>query len=103
MDAWGWRIPFLSGIVAIFGAFGVHASVSESPEFEAMRVTPEDSKGCEIISVFCKYWWQTVQISVFVGAGGCVFYNLNVWAPSFLTTQRASPIRGAYLLVSAVT
>lgn len=107
-DAWGWRIPFLTGIVAVVGALGVDSSISESPEFEA--TTPEladveDADSMNEVSMSQVLWlykWQILQIMVISAAGGCVYYNIGVWLPSYLIKLRDPPMRRAYFLVTAV-
>lgn len=83
MDAWGWRLPFLSGVVIALAALWMRRELSETPVFlemearerlghnpvaEAFRLVPE-----RIAHLFF--------LVILVGAG---FYTLFIWWPTIL-------------------
>lgn len=106
LDDWGWRIPFLTGIIAALGAHSVHSGMAESSEFEAAKLTrdsphSENERGC--FSVLNAHRWPLLQIMAITAGGGVVGYNTGVWLPSYLTRMHQPPLADAYLIVTVVT
>ncbi len=86
VHSFGWRIPFLLGlIIGIIGLF-LRAGIDESPTFKKMKKAGELSK--EPIKDAFKYHWK--EIAIVVGAtfvGSVNFYMIFVYLTTFLSTE----------------
>lgn len=84
--SYGWRIPFLLGLlIGIIGLF-LRTGIDESPAFKKMKEAGELSKR-PIADAF-KYHWK--QILTVIGAtcvGSVNFYMIFVYLTTFLSTE----------------
>lgn len=106
LDAWGWRLPFFTGVVAILGGCsGAHDEKVEMVEEKHVIQDDGDSlQGAGDLLVFCRrFKWPMLQIALIAASGGCVNYNLQVWMPSYLDRLREPPLDRAYLMMSVAT
>lgn len=106
LNSWGWRIPFLTGIVAVVGAHSVQSGIAESSSFESSQKSPNESSAEEVPKCLPVLWlhrWPLVQILTITAGGAITFYNASVWLPSYLTRMHQPPLTDAYLIVTAVT
>ena len=86
VHSFGWRIPFLLGIlIGVIGLF-LRSGIDESPSFKKMKEAGELSK-TPIKDTF-KYHWK--EILTVVGAtcvGSVNFYMIFVYLTTFLSTE----------------
>ena len=86
VSSFGWRIPFLLGLViGIIGLF-LRSGIDESPTFKKMKEAGELSK--EPIKDAFKYHWK--EIAIVIGAtfvGSVNFYMIFVYLTTFLSTE----------------
>ncbi|MDR2255552.1 MAG: MHS family MFS transporter [Arthrobacter sp.] len=75
-DEWGWRVPFLLSIVLILVGYWVRRSVDESPVFQEIAESKQQTKA-PVLVLFKKYWYLVVL-------GALVFVGNN--APGYMTT-----------------
>jgi len=105
--AWGWRVPFLLGIVLTGLGFFIRLKVMESPVFEQARKTGGDRRAprLPIVEVL-----RTHKKNVFLSMGArmaenAFFYIFTVWVLSYATQNlglsRSSLLNGV-LIGSAV-
>lgn len=73
---WGWRVPFLLSIVLILVGYWVRRSVDESPVFQEIAETKQQTK-MPLIQLLKKYWYLVIL-------GALVFAGNN--APGYMTT-----------------
>ena len=88
---WGWRIPFLASAVLLVVGFVIRASVSESPEFEAVRKSGDIVQNP--VREALKYWpllMLAIGANVY-GIAGVYFSNIFMisYATQFLSLDRS--------------
>jgi MHS family proline/betaine transporter-like MFS transporter len=76
---WGWRVPFLVGIVLLFVGAYLRANVDESPSYEASRQAAADQPAVSGFPLGATAFGFTIFWTI-------AYYTLLVWVPSF--TQR---------------
>ncbi len=96
-EAWGWRLPFLAGLLV--GGFGLwmREGMSESPEFEEMkRSAPVEEN--PVGQVLRQMPDRIAVVAFLVALTGGGFYMLFVWWPTLLTQMIHPPIPHALLV-----
>ncbi len=89
--SWGWRLPFLASAVLLLVGFVIRASVSESPEFEAVRQSGETA-GNPVREAFRHWKLLLLAIGANVyGIAGVYFSNIFMisYATQFLSLERS--------------
>jgi MHS family proline/betaine transporter-like MFS transporter len=86
MAAWGWRVPFIIGMVIGFFGLYIRLKVPETPEF----AKAEEAK--EISQTPLAESWRTEKIGLLIlsglACGGNVtYYYLFTYIPTYLSTQ----------------
>ncbi|MCP9955614.1 MFS transporter [Actinomadura madurae] len=59
MMAWGWRIPFLSGLVMIGIGLYIHRAVEDTPKFKELQATRPETAAAEqppLVKVLREHW-----------------------------------------------
>ena len=81
---WGWRIPFLSGIVIALAAYWIRRELTETPIFKRMQHGGQvDANPLrEALQLVPGDIFHAFALVALVGGG---FYTLFIWWPTFLT------------------
>eukprot|EP00298_Acanthocystis_sp_HF-20_P010969 c19156_g1_i1.p1 GENE.c19156_g1_i1~~c19156_g1_i1.p1 ORF type:complete len:458 (-),score=161.78 c19156_g1_i1:112-1485(-) len=106
VQEWGWRIPFLGGLVIGFASLYLQKIAEESVQFdEKKRSSLQSNKD---VSPFMQLMKKHKK-ELFFGAANimvspCAFYLWYMWLPTFQTTLMRNPIPddGVNFLLSAV-
>ena len=84
---WGWRIPFLLGILILFAGNYIRKYTSETPSFQGIKENGKILKSPlkEVISNH----WSDILISIFINStGSVIFYLQAIYLISFLRVKR---------------
>lgn len=84
LEAWGWRIPFVMGVLICFVGFYMRRKVPESPEYVNVEETGEI---CEnpILEVFSKHRSTLVRVVLSVMLHDLSFYLLFVFMATHMS------------------
>jgi MFS transporter, MHS family, proline/betaine transporter len=98
LQSWGWRIPFLFGL--IIGPVGLYIRrhIEETPAFVTMRGAPIESHafGTKLAAHF-----KEMVVCLGLSVGGTIqFYILLVYMPTFANTQLHMPLSAALMAQS---
>lgn len=97
MLAWGWRLPFLGGVVVGIVGWWMRRGVRETPEFlrlqNAGRI--EARPGLQALREMPLRVLQVAGMVLLFGAG---VYTLFVWMPTYLTHFVEPPVPHALLI-----
>ena len=86
VQSFGWRIPFLLGIViGIIGLF-LRVGIDESPSFKKMKEAGELSKR-PIFDAFKYHWKEIITVIGATCVGSVNFYMIFVYLTTFLSTE----------------
>lgn len=106
---WGWRIPFLIGIVILFVGIYIRNHTKESPLFEEIM-----DKGNVVqspLKTVIKNHWFDMIVSIFINSTGSIIFYLNaIYLTSFLRVNRNFPTieidkisSAAYVIMAFIT
>ncbi|MFT5140615.1 MAG: MHS family proline/betaine transporter-like MFS transporter [Lysobacterales bacterium] len=84
MSSWGWRVPFLSGVIIFAVGSWLRRSLIESPEFTAAAENNEN-QGNPLLEVLREMPLRVLHMSVSILLFATSFYMLFVWMPTYLT------------------
>jgi len=83
MLQFGWRLPFIAGIIVGIAGFYIRRNMQEDHLFEKLK--KEDKLSKTPIMEFFKYHWKTaIRLLFYTWGFGVSFYLLFVFMPSFL-------------------
>ncbi|MEM7122606.1 MAG: MFS transporter [Pseudomonadota bacterium] len=105
MQTWGWRIPFLFGMVISLIGYLMRRKLTETPDFEAI----DSADQMPVKDVFRTAWRSIVCYICMILLGGVGFYIAFIYAVSDLTvhmhlsTARALDINTLALFVIMIT
>ena len=83
MDAWGWRLPFLSGVLIALVAIWMRKGLSETPVFLDMEAKKRVGRNpvAEAFQLVPERIIHMFFLVILVGAG---FYTVFIWWPTLL-------------------
>jgi len=86
LNAWGWRIPFLLGILICVVGYYLRTKIPESPEYEKVQKSGAVSQH-PVIQVFMKHWVALTVVVLTIMLHDLSFYMLFTYMPTFMTKQ----------------
>jgi MFS transporter, MHS family, proline/betaine transporter len=93
---WGWRIPFVVGLLIGWVGFVIRNRLSESPVYEAAKREGDLSKQ-PVRELFCHHWrTMIIVIGIYLSAT-IPFYTYSVYMVSYLTKVRQYSLPQALL------
>lgn len=84
LHAWGWRIPFILGILICFIGFYMRYNVPESPEYVAAQESGE-TRDNPVVEVFRKHRRSLAAVVMTVVLHDLSFYILLVYMATYLS------------------
>ena len=82
----GWRIPFLIGVVLLVVGFIIRRSVEESPVFLELRESKARSK-MPLVELLKKHWWLVILAALtFAGNNAAGYMSTGGYVLSYATT-----------------
>ena len=91
LKAWGWRIPFLPGIlVGLFGLW-LRRGLEETPEFKRTKDAGELQK-IPLVEVLRQQPGRILHVVGLVCLMAVGFYMLFLWWPTYLTHMVRPPV-----------
>jgi MHS family proline/betaine transporter-like MFS transporter len=100
-ESWGWRLPFLFGIVIGVVGFYIRHHTHESPKYTEHKEAGTISK-TPVREAFRKHPWAMMQAVGIYLTGTVSFYTLFVFMLGFLTKTLHHPYEDA-LLINVIT
>ena len=97
IQAWGWRVPFLGGLLVGFVGWQMRQGAEETPEFvrlrEAGRIEPRP-----VLQALREMPVRVLQVAGIVLLFGVAIYTLFIWMPTYLTHFVKPPVPHALLV-----
>lgn len=102
--AWGWRIPFIIGILVAFYGVYLRKSVPESPEFERMKQQKASQEEDHTpVKVLFKQHWVAMVTNIGLLAGTSVSYYLLVtYLPTYIKEFVGGSMLDGFIVNTAV-
>ncbi len=92
MNVWGWRIPFLVGVVILFIGLWLRKGMDESPEF--LKTEPKKDEKSLYHHVKNEKM-RILQLSAIISLTTISSYIMFVWMPTYLSTIIKHPLAHA--------
>lgn len=89
MDSWGWRIPFLAGIVIAPIGFYLRSAVDETPEFKAFLAARAGVPNTPLREVLARFPLPLISLFLMIAGLTAYTYIGNI----FLTTYAATDLK----------
>lgn len=86
LQEWGWRIPFLLGLIALFAGVYIQKHTEETPSFQRMQNTVKERTQLPIASIFKVHKQKMVQAAGFILFDVVGIYILFSYLTTYLTT-----------------
>jgi MHS family proline/betaine transporter-like MFS transporter len=92
--AWGWRLPFLGGLVLGLAGWQLRRHLVESPAFQEI-VSRDKTVSHPALRAIRQMPLQVFQVGVMVILLGVAIYTLFIWMPTYLTHIVHPPVAHA--------
>lgn len=92
LNAWGWRIPFLLGIVALFVGVYIKEYTTETPCFQEIQDEIDKRSGFPLTILLRQYKYKIAQAIGFILFDVVGIYIFFFFLTTFLTTHRSMPL-----------
>lgn len=97
LEDWGWRVPFLLGIVIAFVGFYIRKHTEESPHYEKAKGEGRLSKQ-PVRETLRRHWGEVLRgIGIYLSVT-VPFYTLTVFLNGFITDILHRPAKDALLI-----
>ncbi len=108
-ESWGWRIPFLMGIIVIYAGLYIKKHTQETPMFK--RIKRSNSIERSPLKVVFRDHWKDMLISIFINStGSVIFYLQAIYLINYLNTMEDLPgstinfmVNVSYILMAITT
>jgi MHS family proline/betaine transporter-like MFS transporter len=97
LSSWGWRIPFLLGIVMGGFSLWVRTGLVETEEFQSVKRSGEVSKN-PVLDTLKAYPFRILRIIALLTLFGGGFYIILVWWPTYLAKIVIPHVPHAYFM-----
>lgn len=98
LDAWGWRVPFLLGLLIAPVGLWIRHGVDETEAFLAVRKMPAEQRSLSYL--LCNHRQQLAIVMGLTVFGTVAFYGLLVYMPTFAHKTLKLPLADAFLAQS---
>ena len=97
ISAWGWRVPFLGGLLIGVVGWMMRRGLTETMAFVELQREGKIERQ-PVIQALKETPLQVVRAAGIVSAFGAAFYTLFVWMPTYLMNFVKPPIDDAFLI-----
>lgn len=97
LESWGWRIPFILGI--LIGPFGywLRSNIDETPEFQRYLQSKQKPANTPLAELFTRHLRELVIGFCIVVMGTVSYYAMLLYIPIYAVRQLGIPMSGAQL------
>jgi MFS transporter, MHS family, proline/betaine transporter len=82
-ESWGWRVPFLAGIIIGPVGYYVRTRIDETPEFKAFLAKRAGAPNNPLRDVLREYPRQLFAMLLYVAGGTAFTYIMNIFLPAY--------------------
>jgi MHS family proline/betaine transporter-like MFS transporter len=97
MDAWGWRVPFLFGIVIAPIGFYLRSAVDETPEFKAFLASRAGLPNTPLKEVLRRFPLPLISLFLMIAGLTAFVYIGNIFLTNFAETNLKLKLADAQL------
>jgi len=97
MDSWGWRVPFLSGVIIAPIGFYLRSAVDETPAFKAFLAERAGIRNTPLRDVISQHPVELVALFLVIAGLTAYTYIGNIFVTTFAATDLKLKIADAQL------
>lgn len=97
LQAWGWRLPFLGGVLVGVVGWRMRRGIQETPEFARVQAAG-DIEARPGLQALREIPLRVLQVAGMVLLFGVAIYTLFIWMPTYLTHFVTPPVPHALLI-----
>lgn len=102
LSAWGWRVPFLAGIIIAPIGFYLRSAIDETPEFKAFLAARQGVPNTPLRDVASRYPRELVALFLMISGLTAYTYMGNIFLTNFASSTLKLPVADAQLGVLVV-
>lgn len=102
--AWGWRIPFICGIlIAVYGVF-LRKHIPDSPEFEKMQKEKKEQQRehTPVKTLFKRHWIAMITVIGMLAGTSISYYLLVTYLPTYIVEFVGGSMMNAFIVNTSV-
>ena len=99
---WGWRVPFLCGILIAF--YGVHMrkNVPDSPEFLKAKAEVKEEDHTPVKDLFLRYKKSIITVIGLLVGSSATYYILITYMPTYISQFMGTSFSSAFVVNTSV-
>lgn len=97
LASWGWRLPFMAGLLVGGIGLWMRKGMAETPEFQQLKESGRVDKN-PLLEAIQSTPTQIIRVGAMVALMGGGFYMLFVWWPTYLTKIVTPPVPHALVV-----
>jgi MHS family proline/betaine transporter-like MFS transporter len=86
-ESWGWRVPFLAGILIGPIGFYLRSAVDETPEFKAFLAKRAGASNTPLRDVIKQHPLSLIALLLYVAGGTAFTYIMNIFLPNYAQSE----------------
>jgi len=96
-ESWGWRVPFLAGLVIAPIGFYVRRALDETPEFRAFLARQAGASNTPLRDVIRQRPRAMLALTLFIAGGTAFTYIMSIFLPNFAASALSLKLTDAQL------
>jgi MFS transporter, MHS family, proline/betaine transporter len=96
-ESWGWRVPFLAGLVIAPIGFYVRRALDETPEFRAFLGRQAGASNTPLRDVIRQRPRAMLALTLFIAGGTAFTYIMSIFLPNFAASGLSLKLTDAQL------
>jgi MHS family proline/betaine transporter-like MFS transporter len=86
-QSWGWRVPFLAGVLIGPIGFYLRSAVDETPEFRAFLAARAGRPNTPLQDVLRQHPRELIALLLYVAGGTAFTYIMNIFLPNYAANE----------------
>lgn len=102
LPGYSWRFAFLLGFVLSVVGYFIRNRLSESPEFQRLKIAKTNNKKVPLIEGIKQHPLEIIAATLLIGTNGVGFYFIVVFFPDYIKNQNGIDIGYISLIVTLI-
>lgn len=105
---WGWRIPFICGILIALYGMHIRKNVPDSPEFlkmqeeKAKKTEAGQAENVSVLDLFLRYKKSIFSVIGLLAGSGATYYLLITYMPTYISQFMETSLSSAFVVNTTV-
>ena len=99
---WGWRVPFLFGILIAFYGMHMRKNVPDSPEFLKAKAEVKEEDHTPVKELFLRYKKSIITVIGLLVGSSATYYILITYMPTYISQFMGTSFSSAFIVNTSV-